>query len=115
MHRTRVLPFVNPGYDWYHPRIRFASISRSSLEIFGPFEHTIRHLVETIVKKSSHVLPDDKLFVIIPVHELQVDNIISRIPEIEILHPDISIEALAESSIRYDKISLIHSECLIHR
>jgi hypothetical protein len=101
MHRTRVLPFENLDYDWYHPRIRFAAISRSSVEILGPFEHTIRNLVEKIAEKSNHILPDDKLFVIIPVHELQIDNITSRIPEIKILHPDINIEALAESSIRY--------------
>ncbi|KAG6857213.1 hypothetical protein H0H87_007632 [Tephrocybe sp. NHM501043] len=35
-----------------------------------------------------------------PVHELQVSTIATKYPDIDILHPDISVEALAQSSIR---------------
>lgn len=62
MHRARMLPVDKAGYDWYHPRIRFAALLRSSLDILGPFECTIRRLAEEGASKSGHRLPDDNLF-----------------------------------------------------
>ncbi|KAK2460987.1 hypothetical protein APHAL10511_007457 [Amanita phalloides] len=100
MHRARMLPFKTANYDWYHPRIRFAAIPRSSLDILGPFELTIHPIASKAAAKLGINLPDDNIFAIIPVHELQADNVTARVPEVEMLHPDISIEAFAQSSIR---------------
>ena len=36
-----------------------------------------------------------------PVHELQIPNIASKFRDAEILHPDISLQALAQPSIRF--------------
>ena len=101
MHRARMLPFEILQYDWYHPRIRFVAISRCLLDISGPFEQTIRQLAQKAASRSGHPLPDDTHFAIIPVHELQVHNVTKRVPEAELLHPDISAGALAQSSLRY--------------
>ncbi|RDB25517.1 hypothetical protein Hypma_006471 [Hypsizygus marmoreus] len=102
MHRTRLLPLSTAisDYDWYHPRIRFARVERSNLALLGPLESEMRKLAKKAAAKSGRPLPDDAASVLVPVHELQVPNIISKFPDIEILHPDISLQALAQSSIR---------------
>ncbi|KAF8633234.1 hypothetical protein AX15_001463 [Amanita polypyramis BW_CC] len=100
MHRARMTPAEIAKYDWYRPRIRFAAVPRPSLDILGPFECIVRRLAEKIANKSNRTLPDEGLFVIMPIHELQVKNILVRVPNLEILHPDITVEALAQSSIR---------------
>ena len=101
MHRARTLPFEIAKYDWYRPRIRFAAVPRPLLDILGPFECIIRRLAEKIASKSNHSLPDGSLFVIVPIHELQIENIRARVPNLEILHHDVAVDALAQSSIRY--------------
>lgn len=101
MHRARMLHFsISPNYDWYHPRIRFVRVPRSSLDLLGPFEQTIRRLAEQAADACGRVLPSDESRVLMPVHELQIENIISKFNDVEVLHPDISVEALAQSSIR---------------
>ncbi|KIL58735.1 hypothetical protein M378DRAFT_170193 [Amanita muscaria Koide BX008] len=100
MHRARMMPFDLPKYDWYHPRIRFVAISRCLLDIFGPLEDILLPLAERAASRCGRTLPARNRFAVVPVHELQVHNIIAKIPEAEVLHPDISINALAQSSIR---------------
>ncbi|KAF8626419.1 hypothetical protein AX17_006585 [Amanita inopinata Kibby_2008] len=100
MHRARTLPFALTNYDWYRPRLRFVAVPRSSMGILGPFESNIRSLAERVANRSGFPLPDNALFAIIPVHELQIHNIQARMPDVEILHCDISVQALAQSSIR---------------
>lgn len=90
-----------PDYDWYHPRIMFAQVPRSSLDILGPFEDIMRPIAEQAAKLSGRIIPHDDAMAIMPIHELQVANVLSRFIDVEVLHPDISVEALAQSSIRY--------------
>jgi hypothetical protein len=96
-----MLPSSVLDYDWYHPRIRFVRVPRTSLDLLGPFESTMRALAEEAAEKSGRHLPDDPSSVLMPVHELQVPNIASKFHDVEILHPDISLQAFAQSSIRF--------------
>jgi len=96
-----MLPSSVVNYDWYRPRIRFVRVPRTSLDILGPFESKMRALVGEAAEKSGRQLPDDPSFVFMPVHELQISNIASKFHDVEILHPDISLQALAQSSIRF--------------
>ena len=101
MHRARLLPSGALDYDWYHPRIRFVHVPRASLDILGPFESKMRVLAGKAAEKSGRQLPEHPSFVFMPVHELQISNIASKFHDAEILHPDISLQALAQSSIRF--------------
>lgn len=101
MHRARMLPInTNPNYDWYRPRVRFARVPRSSLDLLGDFESKITPLAVHAAAKCGQELVLDDFTVIMPVHELQVANILAKFSEVEMLHPDISVEALGQSSIR---------------
>lgn len=86
-------------YDWYHPRIRFVSVPAASLDIQGPFEHEMRNLAEKVSEISGKSLPDDSSSILLPVHELQIQNIANKFPDVTIM--DISIKGYAQSSIRY--------------
>jgi len=96
-----MLPSSALDYDWYHPIIRFARVPRTSLDILGPFESTMRVLAGKAAEKSGRQLPDDPSFVFMPVHELQITNIASKFHDVDILHPEISLQALAQCSIRF--------------
>ncbi|PFH53187.1 hypothetical protein AMATHDRAFT_138330 [Amanita thiersii Skay4041] len=100
MYRARRLPFDVLDYDWYHPVIRFVAVPRSTVDILGPFEQMINPLVEKFDRRSDSFLPDSDSFIIMPVHELQVENIKRSIPDVFILHDDINVQALAQASIR---------------
>lgn len=95
-----MLPQSILEYDWYHPRIRFIRVARSNLDILGPFEQEMRKLAEMAAGRTGKTLPDDTSSIFMPVHELQIPNITHKFPDVEILHPDISVQALAQSSIR---------------
>ena len=98
-------------YDWYHPRIRFVAVPRSKLDIRGPFEYEMRCLATAAAARSGKVLPDDLSFILMPVHELQIPNIANMFRDVKILDSDISVEALAQSSIRYVRVKV--TPCLV--
>lgn len=94
-------PFNILDYDWYHPKIRFVRLERSRIDVLGPFEREIHKLVEVAAQKSGKNLPEDAASIIMPVHELQIQNIIAKFPDVDILDDNISVQALAQASIRY--------------
>ena len=96
MHRARSIFSIDSDYDWYHPRLRIARVPKKDLKVYGDFEHYIAQITSAI----GLTLPSTPEFVYVPVHELQVTNVISRFSDVEILGEDISIDALAQSSIR---------------
>ncbi|KAF8071692.1 IucC family-domain-containing protein [Lyophyllum atratum] len=100
MHRARMLPLSVSNYDWYHPRIRFVRVARSNIKILGPFEKEIRRLAKMAAERSGQLLPCDSSSVVMPAHELQIPNIVAKFPDVEVYHPDISVQALAQCSIR---------------
>ncbi len=106
MHRSRhavsPLPCQDPqNRDWKHPRIRFAAVSRSSLDIVGPFEREIRPITELVERASGMPLPRRDGFVIVPVYDLQIANLRDKFPNVEILDEKFSIPSLSQASIRY--------------
>lgn len=103
MHRARTLPFdISTDHDWYHPQILFVRVPRGSLDILGTFESDIRRLAAQAAERAGKSLPVDKdnSYVLMPVHELQLSTILTKFKDVEILDPEIRVQALAQSSIR---------------
>lgn len=100
MHRARMFESVGSDYDWYHPRIRFVRVPKSSLTILGEFDSTFRDLAHLAASRAGQTLDDDAHFVFMPAHELQLDNIVKRFEDAQVLSPEIYLPALAQSSIR---------------
>lgn len=100
MHRARSLPSTVLDYDWYHPRIRFVRVPRDLVNVVGPFEASIRELAKSAAKRCGRWISDDPDLILMPVHELQIPNIVSKFPDVDVLHGDISLQAYAQSSIR---------------
>lgn len=95
-----MLPEKLLNYDWYNPHVRFVRVARSKLDILGSFECKTRKLAQVAAEKSGRRLLDDQSSVLMPVHELQIPNIRNKFPDVKILHRDIRIRGLAQSSIR---------------
>ncbi|KAJ3572545.1 hypothetical protein NP233_g3007 [Leucocoprinus birnbaumii] len=100
MHRARMLSSVSSEYDWYHPRIRFVRVPRTSLNILGEFDETCQRMAELAASRVGKPIPRDESYVLMPAHELQLDNIARRFKDVEILPSEIYLPALAQSSIR---------------
>ena len=119
MHRARrtlpPLPAVTPQTrDWYRPKIRFAVVSRSRLDIQGPFEDHVRELAEAAAAKAGKKLPPLKESdTIMPLYDLQVANVRAKFDDVVILDEDISLDAMGQASLRYALLSAPVSAPLI--
>ncbi|CAA7267094.1 unnamed protein product [Cyclocybe aegerita] len=100
MHRARMLASSPQDYDWYRPRIRFVRVPRSDIDALGNFVELSKLLVARAFEKAGHTLDQDDAFIHVPVHELQIENILTRFRNVEVLDPTIFLPALAQSSIR---------------
>ncbi|KAH9957404.1 hypothetical protein BC827DRAFT_1371238 [Russula dissimulans] len=105
MHRARhaipPLPHQDPqNRDWKYPRVRFAFVSRSRLDIVGPFEREICPVIEFATRASGVPFPRRDGYVIVPVYDLQIANLHEKFPDVEILDEKFSIPSLAQASIR---------------
>jgi len=100
MHRARLFDSNFLEYDWYHPSIRFVGVPRADLEVKGDFVRLCRCLAAKAAKNAGRRLQDDPTFVYMPVHELQIENIRSRMGNLRLLDPEISLRAQAHCSIR---------------
>jgi hypothetical protein len=100
MHRARLFNSKTLEYDWYHPLIRFIRVPRGDLEAKGEFERLSGCLCAKAAENAGRVLQDDPAFIYMPVHELQIENIRSRVENLQVLDPEISLRAQAQSSIR---------------
>jgi len=87
-------------YDWYHPKIRFVKVPKRQLNLLGKFSDVANALVSKAATNAGLTLIKDNDYLFVPVHELQIDNIVSKFDHIEVLPPDISLPAKAQSSIR---------------
>ena len=108
MHRARhAVPLSCQGpqnslsRDWKHPRVRFAVVPRTRLDIVGPFERDIRQVTELATRPSGVPLPQRDGCVIVPVYDLQIANLRDKFPNVEILGEEFSIPSLGQASIRY--------------
>jgi hypothetical protein len=102
MHRARTFDCTTLEYDWYHPRVRFVGVPKSSIQTLGGFEDSSQKLAELAASRAGHTLPSDDNLMFMPVHEMQIDNIRKRFHDAEILPPEVFLPALGQSSIRYD-------------
>lgn len=106
MHRARrTLPPLQPltpaTRDWYRPRVRFATVSRSRMNVRGDFEARMLDLAKDAAARTGARLPElapDRI--IMPVYDLQVANIQEKFADVEILPEEISIQAQAQASLR---------------
>ncbi|CAF0952843.1 unnamed protein product [Adineta steineri] len=89
MHRTQI-PFDGFESVLATPMVKFISIPRSELVIHGEWETIMKHYL------PSAPSPDT---LILPVHELQVSNVLSRIPSATLI-PNFERQFVAQSSIR---------------
>jgi siderophore synthetase component len=89
MHRTRI-PFDDQQSLLGSPCIKFISIPRSKLVVHGEWESIVKEYLPP---------PDSPDTLILPVHELQVSHVLTRIPS-AILIPNFERRALAQSSLR---------------
>jgi hypothetical protein len=106
MHRARhavpPLPCQDPqNRDWKHPRIHFAVVPRSRLDIVGAFEREIRRITELAAHFSGMPLPQRDGCINIPVYDMQIANIREKFPDVEVLDEEFSIPSLGQASIRY--------------
>lgn len=107
MHRARrtISPLapIKPGqYDYYFPHIHFVSIPRDNLSIEGDFEDLIAPLRDSAAKNAGKPLEaprDDS--VLLPVHELQIPNIITKFKDAAVLPEEYRVLTPAQASIRY--------------
>ncbi|KAL0573574.1 hypothetical protein V5O48_008388 [Marasmius crinis-equi] len=97
MHRARMLPSAPTDYDWYTPTIRFVKVPRKRISLQGPFVDIIQDFARTTEALKS---ANDDEHILMPVHELQVDKIASTFPDVEVLPPEASVQALGQASIR---------------
>lgn len=105
MHRARMLPLNYAtesamDYDWYHPKIRFVRVPASQLNLLGSFRQISMAMAAKAFKRAGWPFEEGDDSVYMPIHELQAKNIASKFKNVEILHPDIYLPALAQSSIR---------------
>ncbi|KZV67525.1 hypothetical protein PENSPDRAFT_676723 [Peniophora sp. CONT] len=106
MHRARrTLPPLQPltpaTRDWYRPKVRFAVVSRSRVDVRGDFEARILDLAKAAALHTGVTLPEiapDRL--IMPVYDLQVANLQEKFTDVQILPEVISIQAQAQASLR---------------
>jgi hypothetical protein len=100
MHRARMVNNGASDFDWYHPLIRFVRVPRSSVLLLGYMEEISLSLAQKAADYAGRCLPPTNGSVFLPVHELQVDNILTKFPDVEVLQ-DICVPGLAQSSIRF--------------
>ncbi|KAK1219366.1 hypothetical protein PQX77_017890 [Marasmius sp. AFHP31] len=100
MYRARMLPTAPPEYNWYIPTIRFVKVARKNISLRGPFVDMLNNLLhkKEALKQLAPRCGDDHI--LMPVHELQLQNITSAFPDVEVLPPEASFRAHAQTSIR---------------
>lgn len=106
MHKARrampPIPPVHPGdYDWQHPLIRFIAVPRASLYIQGAWDELISPVCAVAAQnagKPINILEDHTL---VPIHALQIPNILAKLPDASVLTEEYHVDALAQQSLRY--------------
>ena len=95
-----MFPTAPPDYDWYNPIIRFVRIAQTNISLQGPFVDGLNSLLDKNEALKQFALRSGKDHILMPVHELQVTKITSTFPDVEVLPPEASFRALAQTSIR---------------
>ena len=105
MYKSRVflppIPNYAPGdYDLYNPQIRLAAVPAQDLHITGDFASLVSPIVDYAIKKAGRKPDVSADRVLMPVHELQVYQILDKFPNVQVLPPEFALPARAQQSIR---------------
>ncbi|CAJ0907403.1 8715_t:CDS:2, partial [Entrophospora sp. SA101] len=91
------IPPIPPStYNFDRPMIRFVSVPIDRVSICGPIQEFLNQLYDIMNPKP--VVPTNQI--LIPVHELQLPNILEKFPYITILDSSYSIQAISQVSLR---------------
>ena len=96
------------GFDWYRPLIRFVKVPQSSVLLLGSMEDIGLSLAQKAADHAGRRLPQTHASVFLPVHELQIQNIVTKFPDVEVLHEDICIPGLAQCNLRFAPASVFN-------
>nr|CAG8472420.1 3130_t:CDS:10 [Entrophospora candida] len=101
MHKSRKavppIPPIPPStYNFDRPMIRFVSVPIDKVSICGPIQEFLNQLYDIMNPKP--VVSTNQI--LIPVHELQLPNILEKFPYITILDSSYSIQAISQVSLR---------------
>lgn len=108
MHWARMLYNSPSGFDWYRPLIRFVKVPQSSVLLLGSMKDIGLSLAQKAADHAGRRLPQTHASVFLPVHELQIQNIVTKFPDVEVLHEDICIPGLAQCSLRFASASVFN-------
>lgn len=105
MHKSRMflppIPNYAPGdYDLYNPQIRFVAVPAQDLHITGDFTSLVAPLVDYTAKKAGRKPDVSADRVLVPIHELQVHQILDKFPDVQVLPSEFVLPARAQQSIR---------------
>lgn len=96
------IPPLLPGeFNWQEPSIRMILVLRDKLNIQGPWDNYISPIFNEICKAGRTAPDKSPEEVLIPIHELQIENIVKKFPEARILPEEYSLTAYAQQSLRY--------------
>ncbi|GJJ10653.1 hypothetical protein Clacol_004880 [Clathrus columnatus] len=105
MHKMRrTLPPINeiaPGeFNWQEPHVRMVVVPRHRLNIQGPWDDYITPFIKKVRNIGENPLAILPTEVLVPVHELQIMNILEKFPEARVLPEEYSFVAFAQQSLR---------------
>ncbi|KAH9987280.1 IucC family-domain-containing protein [Russula compacta] len=105
MHRMRrflpPIPSLTPGsYDLYSPRLRLAALPRKSLHVMGDFESLTWPILDAAARNAGQALEVPENHIIVPVHELQVPQILDKFKEARVYPEEFSVQpVLSKASV----------------
>lgn len=105
MHKMRrTLPPITPispgDFNWKEPNIRMILVPRDKLNIQGPWDNCVSPIFNEICKAGREASDKPPKEILIPIHELQIENIVKKFPEARILPKEYSLTAQAQQSLR---------------
>ncbi|KAI8867164.1 hypothetical protein GQ42DRAFT_111416, partial [Ramicandelaber brevisporus] len=104
MHKARYaiapLPPMRPSLELYNTHMRFVTMPKSELSIIGDFGKEIRDLTTASLDDAHRHLIDDESIVVIPVHSMQVPNVLAKFPLAVLLPETCQVPILGQASMR---------------
>lgn len=95
------IPNYAPGeYDLYNPQIRLAVVPAQDLHTTGDFVSLVAPLLDYAIKKAGWKPDISADRIVVPIHELQVHQILDKFPSVQVLPLEFALPEQAQQSIR---------------